>query len=68
MSMREIAKFSRIARQMVGQVGRVQNLDINPLRLDYIDGHADLCGKRVLDVGCGGGIWRKAWRGAARRL
>ncbi len=41
--------------------------DINPLRLDYIDGHADLCGKRVLDVGCGGGILAEsmARRGAA---
>ena len=30
--------------------------DINPLRLDYIDKLADLKGKTVLDVGCGGGI------------
>ncbi len=30
---------------------------INPLRLNYIAGHADgLFGKNVLDVGCGGGI------------
>jgi len=29
---------------------------INPLRLDWIDGLAALTGKRVLDVGCGGGI------------
>ena len=31
--------------------------DINPLRLDYISQQAGgLAGKRVLDVGCGGGI------------
>ena len=30
--------------------------EINPLRLNYIDAIAGLAGKRVLDVGCGGGI------------
>ena len=30
--------------------------DINPLRLDWIDGAIGLLGKRVLDVGCGGGL------------
>jgi 2-polyprenyl-6-hydroxyphenyl methylase/3-demethylubiquinone-9 3-methyltransferase len=29
---------------------------INPLRLNWIDGLANLNGKNVLDVGCGGGI------------
>ena len=29
---------------------------INPLRLGYIDGYAAIAGKKVLDVGCGGGI------------
>jgi len=29
---------------------------INPLRLDWIDSLAALSGKKVLDVGCGGGI------------
>jgi 2-polyprenyl-6-hydroxyphenyl methylase/3-demethylubiquinone-9 3-methyltransferase len=29
---------------------------INPLRLDWIDGLAQLRGRQVLDVGCGGGI------------
>jgi 2-polyprenyl-6-hydroxyphenyl methylase / 3-demethylubiquinone-9 3-methyltransferase len=29
---------------------------INPLRLDWIDSHAAINGKRILDVGCGGGI------------
>src|SRR5690606_19232727 len=30
--------------------------EINPLRLEYIDNLVSLDGKRVLDVGCGGGI------------
>jgi 2-polyprenyl-6-hydroxyphenyl methylase/3-demethylubiquinone-9 3-methyltransferase len=30
--------------------------DINPLRLQFIQQYADLAGKRIVDVGCGGGI------------
>src|SRR5262249_44038597 len=30
--------------------------EINPLRLGWIDQHCPLTGRRVLDVGCGGGI------------
>ncbi len=30
--------------------------DINPLRLNYIDDYAHLNGKKVIDIGCGGGI------------
>jgi 2-polyprenyl-6-hydroxyphenyl methylase/3-demethylubiquinone-9 3-methyltransferase len=29
---------------------------INPLRLDWIRGHVDLEGRKVIDIGCGGGI------------
>jgi 2-polyprenyl-6-hydroxyphenyl methylase/3-demethylubiquinone-9 3-methyltransferase len=29
---------------------------VNPLRLDFIQRYADLQGKRLVDVGCGGGI------------
>ena len=31
----------------------------NPIRLEYILKHVDLKGKRVLDIGCGGGILAK---------
>jgi 2-polyprenyl-6-hydroxyphenyl methylase/3-demethylubiquinone-9 3-methyltransferase len=30
--------------------------DINPLRIEFIQSYADIAGKRIVDVGCGGGI------------
>jgi 2-polyprenyl-6-hydroxyphenyl methylase/3-demethylubiquinone-9 3-methyltransferase len=41
--------------------------DINPVRLDWIDRLAPLAGRRVLDVGCGGGVLAEAMaqRGAS---
>ena len=33
---------------------------LNPVRLDYVDEKSSLRGKRVLDVGCGGGILSEA--------
>lgn len=53
----EIAKFSELAHHWWNPSGDFKPLhDINPLRLDYIDTRVSLHGKRVLDVGCGGGI------------
>lgn len=53
----EIDKFSRIAHKWWDTAGEFKPLhDINPLRLGYIDRHAQITGKTVLDVGCGGGI------------
>lgn len=53
----EIAKFSELASRWWDPNSEFKPLhDINPLRLDYIDKHAPLSGKTVLDVGCGGGI------------
>jgi len=34
--------------------------DINPVRVRYINERAALCGKSVLDIGCGGGILSEA--------
>lgn len=34
--------------------------DINPVRVRYINGMASLCGKSVLDIGCGGGLLSEA--------
>jgi len=57
----EIEKFSQLAHRWWDPESEFRPLhEINPLRLDYIDGLAALAGKRVLDVGCGGGILAEA--------
>jgi len=54
---RELAKFSELAHRWWDTESDFRPLhQINPLRLDWIDGLAPLQDKRVLDVGCGGGI------------
>ena len=53
----ELQKFSDLAHRWWDPAGAFRPLhEINPLRLDWIDRRAALPGKRVLDVGCGGGI------------
>jgi 2-polyprenyl-6-hydroxyphenyl methylase/3-demethylubiquinone-9 3-methyltransferase len=53
----ELEKFSQLAHRWWDPGAEFKPLhDINPLRLDLIDRAAGLRGKRVLDVGCGGGI------------
>lgn len=53
----EVAKFDQSANRWWDPNSEYKPLhDINPLRLDYIDDRAALPGKRVVDVGCGGGI------------
>jgi 2-polyprenyl-6-hydroxyphenyl methylase/3-demethylubiquinone-9 3-methyltransferase len=53
----EIDKFSALAHKWWDTNSEFKPLhEINPLRLDYIDDHAHISGKAVLDVGCGGGI------------
>jgi 2-polyprenyl-6-hydroxyphenyl methylase/3-demethylubiquinone-9 3-methyltransferase len=53
----ELAKFSDLAHRWWDPESEFRPLhQINPLRLNWIDGLANLNGKNVLDVGCGGGI------------
>ncbi|MBV8209277.1 MAG: bifunctional 2-polyprenyl-6-hydroxyphenol methylase/3-demethylubiquinol 3-O-methyltransferase UbiG [Burkholderiaceae bacterium] len=57
----ELQKFSELAHRWWDPAGSFRPLhEINPLRLDWIDQRAPLAGKRVVDVGCGGGILSEA--------
>ena len=53
----ELAKFSEFAHRWWDQDSDFRPLhQINPLRLEWIDNLSHLSGKRVVDIGCGGGI------------
>jgi 2-polyprenyl-6-hydroxyphenyl methylase/3-demethylubiquinone-9 3-methyltransferase len=57
----EIEKFSALAHRWWDPNSEFRPLhEINPLRLDWIQGMVPLKGLRVLDVGCGGGILSEA--------
>lgn len=57
----ELQKFSDLAHRWWDPNSEFRPLhEINPLRLDWIDRHAALAGKKVLDVGCGGGLLTEA--------
>ncbi len=58
---REIAKFEALASRWWDRNGEFKPLhDINPLRANYIDQYSPVTGKRLVDVGCGGGILAEA--------
>ena len=65
----ELEKFSQLAHRWWDPGSEFKPLhDINPLRLDYIDGIAGLRGKSVLDVGCGGGILAESMAARGARV
>ena len=53
----EINKFGSMAERWWDSQGEFKTLhDINPLRIGFIQGFIDISDKRIVDVGCGGGI------------
>ena len=57
----EIARFAAMAPIWWDRKGDFKALhDINGLRLDYVNTRVSLPGKRIVDVGCGGGIFTEA--------
>ncbi|HFD79295.1 MAG TPA: bifunctional 2-polyprenyl-6-hydroxyphenol methylase/3-demethylubiquinol 3-O-methyltransferase UbiG [Gammaproteobacteria bacterium] len=57
----EIGKFEELASRWWDPHSEFKPLhDINPLRLDFIEQRAPLAGRKVIDVGCGGGLLSEA--------
>lgn len=65
----ELAKFGELAHRWWDRNSEFRPLhDMNPLRLQWIDGLAGLAGKRIVDVGCGGGILSEAMASRAEHV
>ena len=57
----EIAKFEELASRWWDKHSEFKPLhEINPLRANYIDERSPVAGKRLIDIGCGGGILAEA--------
>ncbi len=65
----ELDKFDELASRWWDRSGEFAPLHaINPLRLGWIEARAPLAGRRVLDVGCGGGILAEAMAAAGAEV
>lgn len=65
----EVAKFDALASRWWDPEGDFHSLhEINPLRLDWIREHAELAGRKVVDIGCGGGILAESMASAGAEV
>jgi 2-polyprenyl-6-hydroxyphenyl methylase/3-demethylubiquinone-9 3-methyltransferase len=65
----ELQKFSDLAHRWWDPNAEFKPLhELNPVRLGWIDSHAHLTGKRVLDIGCGGGILSESMAGLGAQV
>lgn len=65
----EVAKFGELAHRWWDPNSEFKPLhDINPLRLGWIDRSVGLAGKRVADVGCGGGLLSEGMAGCGAHV
>jgi 2-polyprenyl-6-hydroxyphenyl methylase/3-demethylubiquinone-9 3-methyltransferase len=57
----EIARFQAAASRWWDPQGEMRPLhDLNPVRLQYVERSGSLSGRRIVDVGCGGGLLAEA--------
>jgi 2-polyprenyl-6-hydroxyphenyl methylase/3-demethylubiquinone-9 3-methyltransferase len=65
----ELARFARLADDWWNPAGRLKTLHaVNPVRLAFLEGAVELKGKRILDIGCGGGLLSEAMAARGARV